>query len=153
MRHRDPMSAVDVIATPIQGGLFDVPATPPYRRNRPTSVEAAGKARDSASIIRTKVLNLIARAGVDGLTVSELMDELHTDCRNSVAPRCTELASEKWDCVIRDSGFKRKGRYSNEIIWLLNDRLADKSSAGAGDSSLPTGSLSRGKPGADSFAR
>jgi hypothetical protein len=91
------IAEADTIALP----LFQQNPTPAYRKDRDTSVEAAAKVRDNAASIRARVLEEIRQAGQRGVTVSELMDALHIDERNNVAPRCSEL-----------------GRHSMEIVWI-----------------------------------
>lgn len=105
---------VDVVDLP----LFQINPTPAYRKDRDTSVEAAKRMRDSAASIRGRVLDAIAEAGQRGMTVSELMEKLRIDERNNVAPRCSELSSEKYGRRIMDSGKRRVGRHSLEIVWI-----------------------------------
>lgn len=108
----------------IQPDLFSTPATPGYRRNRDTSVDAADKVRGVCDERRALIVQHLRAHGPT--TVFEFMDAhgIPREQKDGWAPRFSELASEEYGQQITDSGIRRKprpGARTRAIAWTVNN--------------------------------
>lgn len=95
----------------------DYPENPGHR-GVDTSIEAAQKVASIAPVLREKVLQGVAAAGANGLTVLEGCERFGWD-RHGVQPRFTEL---KVLGKIIDSGQRRRNPSGvRAIVWVTPD--------------------------------
>lgn len=111
------------------GAVLSDPAS---HHGRETEKAAAYANRPRAGSQRLRVLEAIARAGVQGRTDEELEDRLEMR-RPSPGNRRGELVAGGW---VRDSGQRRKTKSgSSAVVWVLTDagraRLAQHQEASA----------------------
>ena len=112
------------------GSLFNVPTSEPNAVDAPvqaqatdTELAATRKVAPVAGTLPTFVLRWIIEADDNGATGKELgqryalptgRNENNGSARYSVMPRCTELSSENYGRLIRDSRLSRGG----SILWV-----------------------------------
>lgn len=107
----------------MQPDLFD--HNPLYQHHSATSKAAAESVVSSAAVCRRKVLEAFEQYP-DGLTDEETQDICWLD-GNSERPRRVELCSEKYGCLVVDSGRKRRTRSGREAtVWILAKYRCDK---------------------------
>jgi hypothetical protein len=90
---------------------------PGHARGSDTSREAAINVLPRAGALQQQVYNFIVSCGEHGATVFEVMDGIGNDCKDSVAPRITELKEAK---RVVDSGMRRRSprkRKNRVTVW------------------------------------